>query len=189
MARDNDIMNVFDAAALLGVHVQTLRKLARQKRIPAFKVGRDWKFSRESIVDWTKSQHSSDHDAIDCSVVVIDDDEQVCKAMAGAVTRLGCRARQATGGAAGLELIAQEVPDVVLLDLKMPGMSGPQVLAELRVTHPTLPVVIVTGYPDSELMMEAMLHGPVLLVPKPVHSELLDRTVRLAVGKSSASRY
>jgi len=64
----------------------------------------------------------------------------------------------------------------------MPGMNGPQFLEELRKTHPSLPVVIVTGYPDSELMQQATQYAPLMLLAKPIDSELLERTVRTAVG-------
>ena len=86
-----------------------------------------------------------------------------------------------------MELVAQDVPDVILLDLKMPDMNGPQFLEELRKTHPDLPVVIVTGYPNSELMQEAAKFAPVMLLAKPVENALLERTVRTVVGAKLVS--
>lgn len=187
MARGSDFLNVADAAALLGVHVQTLRRLARQKSIPAFKLGRDWRFRQSALVQWADSQHREEgtRDAA-CSVLVIDDDAKTCAVLAGMVEGLGCRTRQALSGTAGLDLIAAETPDLVLLDLVMPDMDGPRFLQELRIRHRTLPAVIVTGYPDGELMKDAMLHGPILLVPRPVDGELLERAVRAVVGEKLA---
>lgn len=72
-----------------------------------------------------------------------------------------------------MELVCREAPDLILLDLKMPNMNGPQFLEELRKTHAALPVVIVTGYPESELMQQAMQYAPVLPLAKPVHPALL----------------
>lgn len=66
----------------------------------------------------------------ECSVLVIDDEEKVCWALSRVLSRLGCHARQGVGGPEGLALIAQETPDIILLDLKMPRRNGPQVLAE-----------------------------------------------------------
>ena len=188
MATENDFMNVSDAAALLGVHIQTLRRLARQKKIPAFKLGRDWRFRRQALVRWADSQLFESSGAPGtCLVLIIDDEEKVGVALSKMVERFGCRTRQALSGRIGLKLVAEEVPDLILLDLMMPGMTGPRFLQELRETHPTLPVAIVTGYPDSELLKDAMAHGPVLLVPKPVDSELLERTVRTVVGERLSS--
>ena len=187
---DSDLMNVFVAAEFLGVHVQTLRRLARQKQIPAFKVGRSWRFRREALIRWsdehgeeTAHGETGHGDPNDRSVVVIDDDEAVCRAVAGMLKQAGCRTRAATGGRRGLELIAEEVPDLVLLDLKMPNMNGPVFLEKLRRTRPGLPVVIVTGYPDSDLMAEAMQYAPVMLLSKPIEPRLLQRTVRTVLGQ------
>lgn len=187
MASDKEFMNVFDASALLGVHDQTLRKLARQKRIPAFKVGKEWRFRREALVRWADAQRPVDTGATDiCSVLIIDDDELFCDILARTVESFGYRARGATDGAAGLELVARETPDIILLDLVMPDMNGPQFLAKLRKTHPQLPVAIVTGHPDSELMIEAALHAPVMLLAKPVDPEALERTLHTVVGAKAA---
>jgi len=186
MPAGNEFLNIFDAAALLGVHVQTLRKLARQKKVPSMKIGKDWKFRKEALLRWADEQHSVTT-AAPCSVVVVDDDEVTCRALSRALSRFGCRARLATAGADGLELVALEAPDLVLLDLLMPDMSGPQFLAKLRETHPLVPVVIVTGYPDGELMKQAAQYAPVLLLPKPVEQELLERTVRTVIGENLSS--
>lgn len=77
----------------------------------------------------------------------------------------------APAGAAGLDLIATETPDLVLLDLAMPDMDGPRFLRELRMRQQKWPVVIVTGDPDDEPMKDAMLQGPRVLVPRSVDSE------------------
>jgi excisionase family DNA binding protein len=187
MPNKNEIMNVFDAAALLGVHVQTLRKLARKKEIPSFKVGRDWKFRKEALVRWADEQHSPGTEGRDCSVLVIDDEEKVCRVLVRMLARFGCSTRQATGGAEGLAMVEHEAPDLILLDLVMPDMNGPQFLAKLRETHPQLPVVIVTGYPDSDLITQAMQYAPVMLLAKPIDQVLLERTIRSQVGGKLAA--
>jgi excisionase family DNA binding protein len=180
MARGSHIFNIGEAAAFLGAHEQTVRKLARRAGIPAFKVGKDWRFHREALVRWSEEQQRGRGP---CSALVVDDDERICRAICRMLERFGCRARQTTSAKEGLELVHAEPPDLILLDLKMPDMSGPQFLAELRKTHPQLPVVIVTGYPDSELMKEAAQYAPLMLLAKPVEAALLERTVRTVIGE------
>ena len=187
MVSDSKVLNIHEAAAFLGAHEQTIRKLARAGQIPCYKLGRHWRFRQEALLRWADGERSDGKTETLHSVLVIDDDESVCLHISTALKRLGFRVRQATSGQKGLELIAEEVPDIILLDLLMPGMAGPQFLEELRKTHPTLPVVIVTGYPDSDLMMKATQYAPLMLLAKPVDSDLLERTVRSVAGSQRSS--
>jgi len=184
VSRDSDVLNAIEAAALLGSHVETIRKLARRNEIPCFKAGRDWRFRKEALLRWADEQRSG---AGDCSVLIIDDDENACSSFRRILRRVDCRVLQATSAADGLDLVAREAPDLILLDLLMPEMNGPQFLEELRKKYPDLPVVIVTGYPDSELMKQAMRYAPLMLLEKPVDPDLLERTVRMVLGKKTAS--
>ena len=177
---DTEVFGITEAAAFLGAHEQTVRRLARRGAIPSFKVGKDWRFRKEALLRWSEEQQRAR--AGRCSVLVIDDEEKICKALVRILAGFGCHARQALTGAKGLELVAQDVPDVILLDLMMPDINGAQFLEELRKTHPEMPVAIVTGYPDSELMQQAMQYAPVMVLPKPVDQVLLERTVRVALG-------
>jgi DNA-binding NarL/FixJ family response regulator len=66
-------------------------------------------------------------------------------------------------------------------------MGGSQFLEELRKTHPPLPVVIVTGYPEGDLLKQATLYAPVMRLSKAIEPELLERTVRSVVSGKAAS--
>jgi excisionase family DNA binding protein len=185
MVRQSEVLGIREAATLLGAHEQTVRRLARRGEIPAYKVGTDWRFRREALLRWTEEQRPAGRRP---TVLIVEDDEKVRRAIGELVERCGCTARAAPSAVEGLALVAKRVPDLILLDLKMPGMNGPEFLARLREEHPTLPVVIVTAYPDSELMLEAMQHAPVLLLAKPLDRMALDRTLRsILPDRSSAS--
>ena len=62
-------------------------------------------------------------------------------------------------------------------------MPGPDVLKEIRRAHGALPVIIITGYPDGELMHEALRYSPVMMLAKPVTPEQLLESVRLVLGE------
>ena len=183
MSQDGEVFNIHQVAEFLGVHVQTVRKLARRQAIPAFKVGRDWRFRKAEILRWSDEQTSSDwrEDPNPGSVLIIDDEEKVCRVLARMVERCGYTARTTLASRAGLEMVARQAPDLILLDLKMPEMDGPQFLKILRETEPELPVVLITAYPDSELVEQATQHAPLLMLPKPVKFELLERTLRMVL--------
>ncbi|MFH1690016.1 MAG: response regulator [Candidatus Eisenbacteria bacterium] len=179
MASDDNVMNATQAAALLGVHVETVRRLARRGEIPSFKVGTDWRFSREILRRWFEEQRPRTTLG---TVLVVDDDPAVLRLISRVVERLGYRAQGAIGGRGALELVSRSVPDLILLDMAMPGMNGADFLDELRPAHPDLPVVIVTGYPDSSLVHRAAQHAPVMLLTKPLDLAQLERTLRTVLG-------
>jgi FixJ family two-component response regulator len=74
----------------------------------------------------------------------------------------------------------------VLLDVKMPGMKGPDLYREMLERRMTLPVVFLTGYGDVPTSVDAMKLGAVDFLEKPVSGELLVRTVRVALERHSA---
>ena len=185
MAREPEVMNIYEAAAFLGVHEQTLRRLARQRKIPCFKIGRDWRFRRGALVRWADAQGERPEEAAPPRALVVDDDPRVARALVRLLGDLGCRASHAASGEAALAMLDEEVPGVVLLDLQMPDMNGPTLLGELRERHGDIPVAIVTGYPDSDLMLEASRHTPVMMIAKPVEREQLAGMLKLVFGRRS----
>ena len=88
-----------------------------------------------------------------------------------------------SNGKEAVEKAEELNPDVVLLDLKMPGMNGPAVLKEIRADYGSLPVIVITGYPDSELMHEALKYSPLMVLAKPIGLHPLLAAMRLALGE------
>lgn len=185
MPADSEILNASQAASFLGTHVETVRRLARRGAIPSFKVGTDWRFSMDALRRWFEQQDPRGRAA---SVLVIDDDPEVVRSIARTAERLGYRAHRASNGAEGLELVSRETPGLIFLDLVMPGQNGPEFLDELRPAHPDLPVVIVTGYPDSDLMHRAAKHPPIMLLSKPATPDQIERTIRTVLGDPPAAQ-
>ncbi|MGQ9531831.1 MAG: response regulator [Desulfotomaculales bacterium] len=79
-------------------------------------------------------------------VLVVDERPAIRRLLTEALDGLGCRVRAAGSGREALELLRDSCPGAVLLDLKMPGMDGLEVLREIRRLHPALPVVLMTAY-------------------------------------------
>lgn len=103
------------------------------------------------------------------TILIVDDNPQILAIMADLLRPLGHQIVSATGGAAALELAAQNPPDVVLLDLMMPGMDGFTVTRHIR-AHPLLaqvPVILVTALDDRESRVRGFEAGADEFVSKP----------------------
>jgi DNA-binding response OmpR family regulator len=96
------------------------------------------------------------------SVLLIDDEEDFIRTLATRLELRGMRPRTVFSGARGLEELERETPDVVLLDMRMPTLSGLDVLRGIRAGHPDLPVIIITGHcseRDRERALELGVQG------------------------------
>ena len=117
-------------------------------------------------------------------VVLVVDDQQANVRMVGALlARSGCQVLTALGGQEGLEQARTHKPDVVLLDMRMPGMDGFQVMAQLR-AHPEtrdLPVIFLTADDDRENLVRAFAAGAIDYITKPFVAEELLARVRTHV--------
>ena len=123
------------------------------------------------------------------NVLVIDDDEKICWAFEQFLEGEGYCPSIANNAEEGLRRIASDKPDVVLLDVKLPGMSGLEALEEIRARHPWVIVIIITAYDDVETTIEAMRLQAFDFVPKPIDLDIvrsvLDRAFRTQSVRST----
>jgi DNA-binding NtrC family response regulator len=159
--------------------------MARKGKIPAFKVGKDWRFRRSTLLTWSETNPGIQKKI---RLLVIDDDAGVRKLMRRYFDPMGYSVTTVKNGVEGLERIENEPFDLVLLDLAMPVMNGPAFIREMRKTHANIPIIIVSGYPDSKQMMEASRFGPLTLIPKPIDKKMLLSTVKLTLKGALSDR-
>ena len=107
------------------------------------------------------------------NVLIIDDDESIRTACVQTLQESGFRARAVANGSSAFEKINRESFDVVLLDLKMPGLSGMEVLKILKRDNPAIQVIIITGYASIDLAVEAGRLGVFHFLCKPFAPEVL----------------
>ncbi len=79
-------------------------------------------------------------------VLIVDDERDFALTLADRLALRGIEARTAFSGAEGLDCLRESLADLVLLDMRMPGLSGVEVLREVRVMWPDLPVIVITGH-------------------------------------------
>jgi serine phosphatase RsbU (regulator of sigma subunit) len=122
-------------------------------------------------------------------VLIVDDDDLVRRAFKRVLEHWGFTVAEARDGASGLDAARRQEFGAVLLDLRMPGMDGLDVLSVMVQEHPDIPVIVVSGQGTMSDVVEALRRGAWDFISKPVpDSELLVRTVGRALEKSALLR-
>jgi excisionase family DNA binding protein len=177
-APGSGVLDAHQAGEFLGAHVETVRRLARRHEIPAYKIGKDWRFRESALQHWSETHHIRTREPV---VLVVDDEAGIRTLVRKTLETEGYRVVTASDGAEALAAAQRDTPDVLILDLKMQGMTGVDVLRQLRQMQPDLPVIVLTAYPESQMMAKALEYPPVTLLPKPVENEVVRKTVRLVL--------
>src|SRR3984893_16860249 len=117
-------------------------------------------------------------------LLVVDDDEASCRLVKVTFTREGLDVSVAHDGAEGLDRATTDRPDVVLLDVRLPGLGGLEVLERLRTTLPSIPVVMLPASRDIKTAVRATQLGAFDYLTKPIdHDEIV-----LVVGRALETR-
>ena len=177
MGESDEVLDAYEAAAYLKINEQTVRRLARAREIPAFRVGGVWRFRKAALRAWASEQHVEP--MAGGPVLIVDDDPFVRSVLERTLAREGFEPHCASSGEEALAMMPLVRPELVLLDLAMPGMDGVAVLRRLRAEWEHVPVVILTGYPDSDLVTRALDFSPITLLAKPFTIDKLFETIRL----------
>jgi len=114
-------------------------------------------------------------------ILVVDDEELLVRALVRTLTAAGYEVSTAGDGRKAAELIADTEFDVVVSDIDMPRMNGIQLLQTVRQRDLDVPVVLMTGNPDLKTAVQAVAHGALQYLIKPVNIEELGKVIRRAV--------
>jgi DNA-binding NtrC family response regulator len=94
----------------------------------------------------------------------------------------------AAGGREAVEIVLGAKPDLVILDVGMPGMNGLEVLRIIRAADPNLPVIMLTGNDDARIAGETLKIGIVAYCPKPVNFQYLEHLIATALDPPAAPK-
>jgi len=124
------------------------------------------------------------------SILIIDDDDQLRRSFERLLREEGYSVRGAPSGEAGLEIVDKERPDLVILDMRLPGMDGFETFKRIHGLDPKLPVIIVTAYGTTDTAIEATKMGAYdyLLKPFEIPDMLLIIKEALKAGRFMRSR-
>jgi len=101
------------------------------------------------------------------TILIVDDDDQLRKSFSKLLTEEGYNVKSAASGEAGLQIIQKEIPDLVVLDMRLPGMNGLETFQAVHDIEPKLPVIIMTAYGTTETAIEATKQGAFDYMLKP----------------------
>lgn len=163
-------MTIEEVAAYLKLPVDSLYKYARHSKIPAFKVGRYWRFDRDQIDAWVRTQRKGI--PLEMQILLIDDDESIRELLGAWLRETGCVFDPVATGEAGLDLLKIQQYDLIFLDLMMPTKNGVDTLKDIYRLHPSADVVIITGYFEGQVLDEALAVSNLTVMKKPIDKQV-----------------
>jgi excisionase family DNA binding protein len=169
-----ELMTVKETAEYLRIPLPTVYYLVQRGQLPAVQIGGRWRIKRSLLDrDVLKSEGSGQP-----TVLVVDDDEQLQSVFKQFLKKAGFGRIVVGTGAEAVGFAERQRFDLVFLDLQLPDMPGDVVYQQIKAVQPDVPVVIITGYPDSEILSKILRNGAVMVIQKPIDFRQLNSTVR-----------
>ena len=181
----------------LQVNLRTVYRLIKAGKIPAVRVGRQWRFRKSDIDTWLDSQRPRGGSQPPAPVpafgqrggdgrpriLVADDEASIRDLLSKTLTMDGhYDVDTVADGRSAIEQFRLRTYDLLIVDLKMPGMDGLSVIREIRQLAPSVPAIVVTGYSTEPSAVEAANLRVSAYLKKPFRiKEVLDKTAE-AIG-------
>jgi len=121
-------------------------------------------------------------------VLIVDDEEELVSALAERLNLRGFQAKGVTNGSHALAYLKDTPCDVVLLDVKMPGLGGLEVIKRIKEDQPAVQVILLTGHSSSQDAERGMQLGAFDYLMKPVRIDELVRVLHAAGARAAATR-
>lgn len=121
-------------------------------------------------------------------ILVVDDKKDICEMLCELLEEEGYKTASAQSGNAALKKLAEGPFDIMIVDLKMPGMGGIEFIKEAKQTQPEILVMILTGYPSVPTIVEAVQIEAFDYITKPFEREAIIDTIKNALEKRTVQR-
>ncbi|MBN2463062.1 MAG: response regulator [Dehalococcoidia bacterium] len=158
-----ELLTPHELARYLKLNHTTVIRKANKGEIPAIKIGKQFRFDKDQIDKWLFQQTVGRP----AHILVIDDEPVIGQLFRDSLEKNGYHVTTMLSSLEALELVARQHFDLIFLDLAMPELDGSELFRRIRNTDKQVPVAIITGYPDSELLIKAKEHGPFMIMIKP----------------------
>lgn len=169
---DDAFLTTDEVLNYLQVNLRTIYRLIKSEKIPAVRVGRQWRFRKRDIDAWLESQRPRGPRLIPSPsrpapagppsrsrILVVDDEAAIRDLLAKTLALAEYDVDVAPDGGSALERLRTLPYDLLITDLKMPGVDGLTVIREGRRYRPDLPVIIITGFSTEASAIEAINLG------------------------------
>jgi excisionase family DNA binding protein len=189
---DDTFLTTEEVIDYLQVNLRTVYRLIKAGKIPAVRVGRQWRFRKGDLDAWLETerrgvrlspalpQSASRTEAP--RVLVADDEESIRELLARTLALAEYDVETVGDARAALDRLRMADYDLLIADLRMPGMDGLLLVREARRMHPTLSVIIITGYSSEASAIEAVNLGVVGYLVKPFRVPQVLSAVARALG-------
>jgi signal transduction histidine kinase len=121
-------------------------------------------------------------------VLLVDDEPGILKVLGISLADRGYRVLTAQNGEEALRVFHEADPEVILTDIKMPGMDGIELLKRIKEESPNTEVIMITGHGEMELAIQSLKYDASDFITKPIHDETLDIALRRALEKLSTKK-
>ena len=190
---DDNFLTTEEVLDYLQVNLRTVYRLIKAGKIPAVRVGRQWRFRKRDIDAWLESSRpgpggpgamlGDDGGGERPRILVVDDEQAVRDLLSKTLTMADYDVDAADDGPSALDKMRAVEYDLLITDLKMPGMDGLSVIREARKLAPDLRVIIITGYSTEASAIEAINLGVSGYLTKPFRLPRILAAAARALGE------
>ena len=196
---DETFLTTEEVLAYLQVNLRTVYRLIKAGKIPAVRVGRQWRFRKRDIDTWLDSQRprgSARATAASSApspaarrvaerprILVVDDESSIRDLLTKTLSLSDYDVDTAPDGGAALERLRLYPYDLLIVDLKMPGIDGLQVIREAKRLKADIPVIIITGFSTEYAAIEALNLGVTSYLTKPFRVPQVLAAAAKAMGE------
>ena len=177
----HNLLTVKETAEYLRIPLPTVYYLVQRGQIPAIQIGGRWRIKKSSLDRDILRQDKQGQP----TVLVVDDDPDLQELFKAFLKKIGF-SRVVVGTAKdAIHSLRKQKFDLMFLDLQLPDAPGDQVYKTAKQIDPDLNVIVITGYPDSEMLDRILQISPVTVMKKPLKVEQLNQTVKILGHTSS----
>ncbi|MGH9254162.1 MAG: response regulator [Vicinamibacterales bacterium] len=195
MPTDEVFLTTEEVLAYLQVNLRTVYRLIKAGKIPAVRVGRQWRFRKRDIDAWLDSQRAQSGGAPPTAtpvrhgrarVLVVDDEASIRDLLAKTLALAEYDVDTAADAATALSRLRASEYDLLIADLRMPGMDGLTLIRQVKRIRAELPVIIITGFSSETSAIEAVNLGVAGYLRKPFRVPEVLAAAAKALGASAA---